>query len=152
MTQPEQGEVGLDPCPFCGETLIDIKEVPCEEPYSAPPESGQWYGMAGVCSLCKSVGPAAVSLTNCNKYRDMSEGGEADEIRRAATAWNARAGGSETALRKRIAVLEGVLRERDGGSHDVDCKFRRNRDGRSGYLCNCGHDEVTRLLNLESRT
>jgi len=41
------------------------------------------------------------------------------------------------------ARLRELLRERDGGTHDVDCKIHRPSINR----CNCGHDEVKALLN-----
>ncbi len=39
-----------------------------------------------------------------------------------------------------IAELEHLLRERDGGVHDADCKANYGRQ------CNCGHDAVTRYF------
>ena len=47
-------------------------------------------------------------------------------------------------LRDRERVLVGALINRDGGSHDEDCKARRY--GNSDRLCNCGHDEVVAAL------
>ena len=48
------------------------------------------------------------------------------------------------AANAREAGLRALLINRDGGSHDEDCKARRyaNSDG----LCNCGHDEVVAAL------
>ena len=53
-------------------------------------------------------------------------------------------------LRDRERVLVEALINRDGGSHDEDCKARRyaNSDG----LCNCGHDEVAAALAQPSAT
>lgn len=58
-------------------------------------------------------------------------------MQRAATAELAAANAREAGLR-------ALLINRDGGSHDEDCKARRyaNSDG----LCNCGHDEVVAAL------
>ena len=51
--------------------------------------------------------------------------------------------------RKRIAELEAenkalleLLIERDGGTHDADCKIHNPGIKR----CNCGHDDVEALL------
>ena len=48
------------------------------------------------------------------------------------------------AANAREAGLRALLINRDGGSHDEDCKARRyaNSDG----LCNCGHDGVVAAL------
>ena len=42
----------------------------------------------------------------------------------------------------KIAELTNLLIERDGGSHDIDCKERY------GKPCNCLHDEVKRYLSI----
>ena len=41
----------------------------------------------------------------------------------------------------RLKELERLLKERDGGAHDVDCKTNYGRG------CNCGHGAVSRYLN-----
>ncbi len=51
-------------------------------------------------------------------------------------------------LRDRERVLVGALINRDGGSHDEDCKARRY--GNSDRLCNCGHDEVVAALATDA--
>ena len=42
------------------------------------------------------------------------------------------------------AELRKVLTERDGGSHDADCKALHHWG--PAKPCNCGHDEVVKLL------
>jgi len=42
---------------------------------------------------------------------------------------------------KRIAELKNLLRYRDGGTHDADCKIHYDT-GR----CTCGHDAVNKAL------
>jgi len=44
--------------------------------------------------------------------------------------------GELEAAEARVREVEKVLRERDGGAHDVDCKARRYQ---ADELCNCGH-------------
>jgi len=51
----------------------------------------------------------------------------------ALAAWN---------RRDREARLIAALRNRDGGSHDEDCKALRYASG----ACNCGHEDVCTIL------
>ena len=44
-------------------------------------------------------------------------------------------------LEARIEELIELLRFRDGGAHDVDCKYQQY-----GRSCNCGHESVIRAL------
>ena len=48
-----------------------------------------------------------------------------------------------------IKELEDMLRERDGGTHDADCKAIRWNDE---SMCNCGHNDVVELLTSSSDT
>jgi hypothetical protein len=45
-------------------------------------------------------------------------------------------------LQAENAKLRELLAERDGGTHDADCKINRPAIKR----CNCGHDEVMTAL------
>ena len=48
------------------------------------------------------------------------------------------------ALRARVEALEGALRERDGGTHDEDCRWHHH--WRQNRYCNCGHDRARAVL------
>lgn len=45
-----------------------------------------------------------------------------------------------THYKDRCAFLENLLYQRDGGSHDADCKIHYGRP------CNCGHEEVQKYF------
>ena len=51
--------------------------------------------------------------------------------------------------KKEVEELEALLKERDGGAHDHDCKA--NPVTYSGYLksCTCGHDDVVKYFKKE---
>ena len=53
------------------------------------------------------------------------------------------------AAEKRIADLEALLRERDGGIHDNDCKIWRYIQT-PPFHCTCGHDAVVAALKGKS--
>jgi len=77
------------------------------------------------------------------KYTD-SDGNECSiwQIVRREPEWAAyRIQAGEEALAK-VAFLEDLLKVRDGGAHDEDCKI--NRGG--NYVCNCYHDAVVKYF------
>ena len=49
-------------------------------------------------------------------------------------------------LQERIVALEALLIERDGGTHDDDCKIHNP----GIKQCNCGHEEVNALLGSKA--
>ena len=81
-----------------------------------------------------------INVQGGQRYFRMTQYIRADLARaqnqEAALHYLAGEGQAADALDAVIAALVEALRERDGGAHDVDCKFVRDRGRRA---CTCGH-------------
>lgn len=46
------------------------------------------------------------------------------------------------------ALLRAALEQRDGGSHDIDCRIFRATPPSRTMVCNCGHDDANKVLEV----
>ena len=100
----------------------------------------------------RALAPAS-AVAKLAKLRERAEKAEADMRVWMLTAQLADQRATDLTaevarLRDRERVLVEALINRDGGSHDEDCKARRY--GNSNGPCNCGHDEVVAALATDA--
>ena len=117
--------------------------------------SGDWHPYSGLtminetCKAIRALAPedaiAEVAKLRAELDAALSRRNESERVLVGMTLELEVFTAEVARLRDRDRVLVVALINRDGGSHDEDCKARRY--GNSDRLCNCGHDEVVAALS-----
>lgn len=120
--------------------------------------SGDWHPYSGLtminetCKAIRALAPedaiAEVAKLRAELDAALSRRNESERVLVGMTLELEVFTAEVARLRDRERVLVGALINRDGGSHDEDCKARRY--GNSDRLCNCGHDEVVAALATDA--